>query len=234
VGLPKWIWGKLRRRQFRKVFGETKEYYLAFGSMVVRPDLISLAANCSRPEVARFPLAKSVRPDMAFSAQRVASGCEIRAVAHVGSLLSKEGAVVATVVTDDAIQDKVDVDFVSFGAMSNLKTLDIFKNPANQLSEYDQASGFFVNRKDRRPLYQRRNGFDYGIILRIHPSQFPHRTWICCAGWGEWGTSGTAWFLANRWKEIAKRVNSDDHFLCVIEVSPGQDESATLLALRVQ
>lgn len=234
VGLPRWIWSKLRGQHFRKIFGEAKEYYLAFGSMAVRPDLLALAQACGRQDIARFPLAKGVRPELAFSAESVASGCEIRAVAYVGSTLSKEGGISARVVTDESIKDKVDADLISFGAMSNLRTLAIFDHAANRLARYDSKSGFFVSRKDDKPLYERRDGFDYGIIVKIHPSQFPARTWVCCAGWGEWGTSGTAWYLANKWQEIAKKVESSDQFLCVIEVRQEQDESATLLDFRVQ
>lgn len=228
LALVKWVWDISHRRKFRRVFGKTKEYYLAFGSMEVHPQLLSLARTYGHQSFAAFPLAKSGHPNMAFNAQKVASGCEIRAVAYMDSSLSKEGGVALNVVTDDSIADRLDVDFIAFGALSNLKTLDIFKNPANRMAEYDPGTEFFVSREDRKPLYQRRDGYDYGIILKIHPSQFPARAWICCAGCGEWGTSGTAWFLANRWKVIAKKVKSADQFLCVIEVSPGQDESATL------
>jgi hypothetical protein len=56
--------------------------------------------------------------------------------------------------------------------------------------------------------------------------QFPHRTWIACAGIGEYGTSGGAWFLANKWEEIRKRAGSGP-FAVIVRVRPGQDESAT-------
>jgi hypothetical protein len=65
--------------------------------------------------------------------------------------------------------------------------------------------------------------------LKIHPKQFPGRVWIACAGKGEWGTSGSAWFLANRWKEIVKQLSNTDRFVCVIEVERLKDQSATLV-----
>lgn len=201
--------------------------------MVVHPELISTSLSV-HSKLAFFPLAKPARPDMAFSAQSLASSCEIRAVAYVGSVLTREGGVSANVVTDNSISQRLDLDFVSFGALSNLKTLDAFGNPANQLAEYDPAMGFFVSKRDRKPLYQRRTGYDYGIILKVHPSQFPRRTWICCAGSGESGTSGSAWFLAHRWKHIAGRVKETDQFVCVIEVKESQDESGQMLSLNVQ
>jgi len=232
IGLAKLAWNRWRRRGFKKVFGaRASEYKLAFGSMVVRPDLLILAAPSYR-RLAQFPLAKIARPDMAFSAQSVASGCEIRAVAYVGSALNKEGRISSRVVTDDSIRQELDLDFVAFGAMSNLKTLDMFGNPANDLADYDPTMECFVSKTDRSPLYARRSGFDYGIILKVHPTQFPRRSWISCAGVGEWGTSGSAWFLANRWREISRQIRGDEKFLCVLEVTPGQDESSRSLGIR--
>jgi len=227
-----WVNSKYVRRQFKRVFGPTaKEFHLAFGSMVVRPDLVNLAAS-SAPPLARFPFAKPGQVDMAFSAQEVASGCEIRAVSYLVSALKRDGGVSPTVVTDNSIADKLDLNFISFGAMSNLKTIQVFADAANRLAEYDAAGpGYFVSKVDRKPLYVIRKGYDYGVILRIHPKQFPDRSWICCAGWGEWGTSGSAWFLANKWKEIAPKVKPNDQFLGVFEVEIGKDESAKLLSV---
>jgi hypothetical protein len=231
VDLSRWIKKKWRRRHFNRVFGEdADEYYLAFGILVVRPDLLTIVPPKNR-NLADFPLAKPSRLGMAFSAQKVASGCEIRAVAYVVSALMREGGILSNVVTDEFLSDRLDVDFISFGALSDLKTLDVFGNSANDLADYDPTQGYFVSKKNRRPLYERRIDCDYGIVLKIHPSQFPNRTWICCAGWGEWGTSGSSYFLARKWREIARQVEQGDRFVCVIEVDRLQDESARLLAI---
>lgn len=135
-------------------------------------------------------------------------------------------------IADDTVSDKLDLDFISFGAMSNLKTMDVFSNAANNLADYDGHLGFFVSKNDSRTLCSTQPGCDYGLILKIHPHQFPQRTWIACAGVGEWGTSGSTWFLANRWAEIAEKVNESEQFVCVIQVTPGQDESSRLHYFR--
>lgn len=67
--------------------------------------------------------------------------------------------------------------------------------------------------------------------MRIHPVPFPDRTWICCAGYGEWGTSGAAWFLANKWRELAKGLGADESFLALVEVKREQDETTLLVGL---
>ncbi len=169
---------------------------------------------------------------MIFKAQKVVSGSELRALSYIGSSLFINGGIAGKVVADEAISDRLDLDFISFGAMSNLKTLDVFANTANRLAEYGGSLGFFVSKTDGKSLCGVQAGFDYGIILKIHPHQFPRRTWIACAGVGEWGTSGSTWFLSNKWSEIAERVGENEQFVCVIEVKPGQDESARLHHFR--
>jgi hypothetical protein len=204
------------RRKFKRVFGrDSQEYFLAFGTLEVDRAL------------GAFPFTKPGRPKMRFSAQRVASGCELRAVAYVGSALSSDGGVTCKVVADDKMAEKLDLDFISFGAMSNLLTLNAFENPANLFVNYDPKSGF-VSKKDGQRLCDFRPGYDYGLILKIHPTQFPNRTWIVCAGIGEWGTSGSAWFLAHKWRELAKDLKGNDQFACLVEVTSGQDESAVI------
>ena len=165
---------------------------------------------------------------MSFSAQRVASACELRAVTYVSSALSVEGGRASRVIGDDSIATKLDIDFISFGVMNNLLTRNALANSANRFVDYDLKSGFFVSKKDGQPLCEVRAGHDYGVILKLHPDQFPKRTWIVCGGVGEWGTSGSAWFLANRWKSLAEKLKDDDQFVCIIELQPGQDESAVL------
>jgi len=62
------------------------------------------------------------------------------------------------------------------------------------------------------------------LILKIHPRQFPERTWLVCAGIGEWGSSGAAWYLAYRWREIYKYAKNSP-FAIIVRVKDKQDES---------
>lgn len=219
------------RRQFKKVFGrEVQEHFLACGALEINPIIPQLLMTVNR-QLSQFPFTKPGRRDMSFSAQRVASVCELRAVAYIGSALSVDGGRTSKVVADDWIAAKLDVDFISFGAMNNLMTINAFANAANRYIDYDRNLGFFVSKKDGQPLCDVRAGYDYGVILKIHPDQFPERTWIVCAGIGEWGTSGSAWFLSHNWRSLAKNLKDNDQFGCVVEVRPGQDESAVLRKL---
>lgn len=46
-----------------------------------------------------------------------------------------------------------------------------------------------------------------------------------CAGMGEWGSSGSAYYLFTNWEPIFKK-NTEKEFIKIIEVEGGSDESA--------
>jgi hypothetical protein len=137
-----------------------------------------------------------------------------------------EGGRRSTVVADDTIAEKLDIDLIAFGAWSNLSTLNVFDNQANQFVAYNPQLQSITSKQNGKKLCNPKKGFDYGVILKIHPVQFPQRTWLVCAGMGESGTSGSAWYLAHRWREIAKNLKGSDQFACIVEVENGKDESA--------
>lgn len=106
-------------------------------------------------------------------------------------------------------------------------------NASNRLAAFDQANtrlmdltthGVMTGPPDQT--------FDYGLILKTHPVQFPNRTWLMCAGFGEWGTSGASWYLANQWETIRKQVKSRP-FAAVVRVRHGQDESAECIRIVI-
>lgn len=82
--------------------------------------------------------------------------------------------------------------------------------------------------KSNNPVIQMQSGFDNGVILKINPSQNPQKTWICCAGRGEWGTSGAAWWLSKYWKRISKQAGNRP-FAFITQTQIGSDDSTTLL-----
>jgi hypothetical protein len=46
---------------------------------------------------------------------------------------------------------------------------------------------------------------------------------------GEFGTSGAAWFLARKWKELERRAKGAKLFFALFALEPGKDESAVLV-----
>jgi len=69
---------------------------------------------------------------------------------------------------------------------------------------------------------------DFGIIVKIHPIQNKEKTWICCAGFGLWGTSGASYFLAQKWREILKWAGNKP-FGCVIKTKVLSDDSTEII-----
>ena len=86
-------------------------------------------------------------------------------------------------------------------------------------------SSNFITYRTNRPVIRPQQGFDFGLILKINPIQFPEKTWIICAGIAEWGTSGAAWYLANKWRELY-RFAKGEAFAIIVKVRNLQDESS--------
>jgi len=226
------LWRRWSNRKFKRIFGPgNKSFTLCYGSLIIHPEITStLVPQNQRDKYALHPFAKPSFPNQAYSASHVGSGCELRGSAYLAAALGVNGAE-AKVAADESVKERLDLDFISFGYANNLKTVDLASNESNRFAEFDYKQDGFVTKVSRRRLFQPLSGSDYGIILRVHPHQFPHRTWICCAGYGEWGTSGTAWFLGYKWRKVASRLKADEAFLAVIKVAQGQDESAELVGL---
>lgn len=68
-------------------------------------------------------------------------------------------------------------------------------------------------------------GGDKAIILKLVNPYFSGYSLIVCAGLGEWGGSGSAWFLSTHRRMLSRRFGKEP-FLIVVSVTPGSDESA--------
>src|SRR5437660_12214218 len=77
------------RRRFRKVFGPGKQWNLVFGALSLNPEIKQRLTMNTR--LRDFPLVKEGQPSLAFSAERTASACEIRAAAYVAAALAAAG-----------------------------------------------------------------------------------------------------------------------------------------------
>jgi len=66
---------------------------------------------------------------------------------------------------------------------------------------------------------------DKGLIMKLPNPLFPNHTLTVCAGLGEYGTSGAAFYLSRHWEELYKRYKGQP-FCVIVAVSPGSDESA--------
>lgn len=207
-------------RKFKRVFGDgvcVSAYSLVYAELAL--------AHQSNP----YPYMKPEGlTGGCFSISRPVSGSEVRCVSYLASAIGNNVGSTPTVRSDLETRHLLDLDFISFGGPnSNLKTADCQSNDGNRLARLDQNQNTFVNLVTQQRLLEFEPGFDYGLILKIRPIQFPKRVWMACAGIGEWGTSGAAWFLANKWREIKSRAEHRS-FAIVVRVRPGQDQSAQI------
>ena len=174
-----------------------------------------------------------------YSIEHPVSECEVRASTYVASLFGLNGILQTSVMSDIESHEVLDANLVSLGGPgSNYKTADILASSANVFirmthTRFELPTG--------QPLpYIPSSDIDYGFILRITPADFSNHSWIVCAGLGEWGTSGTAWYLAHRWKRLVHFIHRLAYwsgvmripdFLAIVRVVRGQDQSAHLEAV---
>jgi hypothetical protein len=215
VEVVKWLHTGLNRRRFRTVMGlNVRRTTLTIGK------LVSDGASIFRLEGP---------DDYRFRSSEIGSFAEIRGLSYVARSIGQNSSIETQVTSAQEVAEAFDLDFIAIGAMTNAKSIDMFRNPANTLAEYSLKDHAFVRKKDKSVLWRNRNGYDHGIIMKIRPAQFPSRTWITCSGFGEWGTSGAAYYLANHWRDLHNQLGgADKPFVAVIEVQEGKDQSALL------
>jgi hypothetical protein len=152
----------------------------------------------------------------------------IRIVSYASALFSnfRKDRKSIPVVTDYSIVPQWNGTFICFGSGdSNIKTYDI-----ENLAEQTFYSWSFKP-DGSRPIVIGDRSFsiagrkDYGILLRMKNPYHKDHLLFVCAGFGEWGTTGAAYHLLTRWKQIYKKYKRDE-FCLIIEVDIGSDESA--------
>jgi hypothetical protein len=170
------------------------------------------------------------RPDQVIiGADNVLGINVIRVVSYVTATFSvyRQSINPIAVVTDEQVADLWDATFICFGSSaSNIKTYDIENLPEQPF--YTNSGSYEMPRYKiggRRFSIRYSYNKDYGMLLRIKNPRYPEHFLFVCAGIGEWGTSGAAYYLFHHWKELYKKHEQQD-FCKVIEVDIGSDDSA--------
>jgi len=183
------------------------------------------------------------------------SECEIRATNYISSLLGTTQQVDTSMNSDIESRSKLDATFISLGSFySNYKTEDMLNATENIFVCVNSGLETSSILESNCPIQWSGNNFklmsgesfyinsecDYGLILRITPTEQPDNAWLICAGIGEWGTSGASWYLANRWKGLIQKLGTWKYrsgmfpipdFAVIVEVKKGQDESARIIKM---
>lgn len=232
---------RLRHWRFKRIFGpdahKKEKYHIVYAKLGLDKDLIRDGNRRN------YPYSKQARPSRhsstggIFSMENPVSSCEFRAAKYLASLFGLYTETQPELTSDIDIDSKLDLSFVSLGGpLSNWKTHDALNDASNRLVTMT-TDKFVLVRNGREVLDLDRN-FGYGLILKIRPDGFENRVWIVCAGISEWGTSGGAWYLLNRWQEILRYnrpwrfafgLGGTADFAAIVRVKPGQDESARLI-----
>ncbi len=155
---------------------------------------------------------------------------EIRASSYLISALSRYRKTPVQAITDVEALEVLNRTMVAIGSSASNEISDfIMRQEDNVFFSFGgDDEGSYV---EHLPSKKRFRGFvppfpkDYGIILKLKNQRFPRHYFFVCAGLGEWGSSGAAWYLANYWQSLGK----DNELALVLEIEPGSDESATIV-----
>lgn len=209
-------------------FKPNTEIGMVYGKYLLAVD--PSGKETTHPYVKAPRYGEAMPPNVGISIEHPVSECEVRASTYIAKLLGINGNLRPLLISDVDTNTKLDSNFISFGGPdSNYKTADILTSKGNI---FDNCFSLLLPFSSTREVG--------GLILRITPPSFPSRSWIICAGSGEWGTSGSAWFLAYKWKELIKNIYPTAYwsgimhipdFLAIIRVVRGQDQSARMVAL---
>lgn len=214
----------LNRQRFENFFG----YHALYGEKifaVVDPYTHPLPRRTNR-YIKKF---LGRRVDAALVGEDNVLGINVlRVVSYVTATFSvyRQSIKPIAVVTDEQVAERWDATFICFGSSdSNIKTYDV-ENLPEQLfytSEWNSYGKPIFKICDR--IFSINQSQDYGVLLRIKNPKYPEHYLFICAGIGEWGTSGSAYYLFQHWKELYRKHGQQD-FCKIIEVDIGSDESA--------
>lgn len=223
VLLMQWSQRKVHAWKFKQIFGLSpfrEEFFLIYDELA--PENYPGEYSFSKPEG---------NPGIRIRTSRAVPLCTGRAVGYLSAAIGAVSHVTPEIKSDMDVKAQLDLDFISFGGPEvNHKTKDCQSNSGNELARWCLSKRTFVNLRTDKPLVRIDPNFDYGLILKVRSSQFSSRVWMACVGLGEWGTSGSAWFLANKWDQIRKKAKNRP-FAAVVRVDKGKDESAEIVEL---
>ena len=130
---------------------------------------------------------------------------------------------------DTAAVSSWDRTYLCFGGPdSNLKTYDIAHLPEQSFFRYEFPPGARFKAWHVGGQWFEAGAADHGIVLRMRNPFFPTHLLFVCAGLGEWGSTGAAWYLFSQWEKLYKEYG-DKELCLVVSVTPGSDQSARLV-----
>lgn len=233
-----------RKRKFKYILGndadKDSEFHLVYAKLELPAVYNKIDNDYKILEKPYFKTKIRKNKQANFSMSYPVSSCEVRALKYLTSSLFSQfsGKTKLVADIDECVEDSLNISYISLGGpLSNYKTEDLLSNEGNRFLTMGDNNFYTIDKKPILKYFELEH--DYGIIIKIHPIEFPNRVWIACTGLGEWGTSGAAWYLSNKCTELLKKLKNSlnllyikeaDDFAALIKVKTGQDESAKLIA----
>lgn len=156
--------------------------------------------------------------------ERLMGYCSARASSYLIAKLSPYFKKGIAALSDEEAASAWEGTFINLGSSaSNIKTDDIKHHSANKFIKED-INGIIELKNGQ--TFKDDSKHDVGMIFKFQNPYFKNYSLIICAGLGEWGTSGTAWYLSRNWRKLGRKYLKDD-FVVIVSVLRGSDESAS-------
>lgn len=214
-----------------------------FGRKVIKSDRVFIVIDTYEHPISRSQLSKGQmrfvknfmgrKPNTQLLGEdKLLGSCSVRVTKYSSSefALYRQNTNPVNVVLDEAVINNWEGTFICFGSSdSNIKTLDIESLNVNNLYSF----GFEINGNRcfnfNGVSYSINQNGDVGILMRLNNPYHDGYKLFVCAGIGEWGTSGAAYYLFKNWRRLHKRFGSKTNFVLAIQVDFNSDESARVI-----
>lgn len=230
----------VRKWWFKRIFGQDAdkdgEYFVIYAKLTLPPVFNEKREPITHPYIK--PPRRTGSEGSSFSVENPVSSCELRAAKYICGAFgafARAQPILASDMDMESSESSLNRSLVSLGGAGwNWKTDDVLNNLSNRFLKIEGDT--FLSVENGKQVLTLEKGFDYGLILRVRPEEFHKKVWIVCAGIGEWGTSGAAWYLSNKWGKIVRAnwcwsnpfgFGKGTDFATIVRVRPGQDESAS-------
>jgi hypothetical protein len=160
---------------------------------------------------------------------KILGSCSVRVTKYSSSefALFRQKTNPVKVVLDEEVMNNWEGTFICFGSSdSNIKTYDIESLNANSLYSFGFGQNGIRSFTIDGTSYSINQNGDIGILFRLKNPYHKEDKLFICAGIGEWGTSGSAYYLFKNWKNLYRRFGSKTNFVLVLQVDINSDESA--------
>lgn len=222
VAIIIWFYQKSREisigYKFKKLFGDKIDNYsVIYGELVLEDEITSIYP---------FPFKKD-KNNIKIKSTKLIAFADARAANYILTEFNNRLTIKANLKTDIQFSHTPNISCCSIGGYSNDISSVILNSESNKYLElkFEISRSWIKNKSEVGKTHLFNSKHDLCAIIKIIDN---NNVKICIAGLGEWGTSGGAWYLANKWKELLKIVKENE-FGAIVKVEHFRDDSAELL-----